>query len=165
MARFSVLRLLLISALVFNISFFRPALAEEESTIAEEAKAAAEKAEEIVEDVKEAVSDMAEEAAEAVADAIPEEVIEEAEEVAETVKETVKDVKESVFGKSSGVVKEKIQELVDKVKSLDKVALKKIAAGAIGVWGVSVAVGWLTKGSSSSGNDFAATSAPQKKKR
>eukprot|EP00977_Amphora_coffeiformis_P003335 scaffold620_cov169-Amphora_coffeaeformis.AAC.5 len=78
------------------------------------------------------------------------------------VKDTVKDVQDSVTEKGNAI-KDKIKALIEKIKSLDKPTLKKVAAGAIGVWGASVAVGWLTKGSPGSGND--APAAPQKKKR
>jgi len=166
MARFSIIRLILISILIFNISVLRPALAdsEEGNTVQEEMEAAAEKVEEVVGEAKETASEMAGDAAEAIGDAIPEEVIEKHEEVSDTVKDTMKDAQES-FSEKGSMIKEKFKTLIEKIKSLDKPTLKKVAAGAIGVWGASVAVGWLTKGGSSpvSGNDAAA--APQKKKR
>ena len=164
MNRFLLLRFFLVLALGFNNSLV---LAEEESaggSVIDEAK----------ETVAEAV-EHATEAAENVADAVQEEaakVAEEAAKVAENVAEKVADaipdeVTKEVPAETSGSsvvegLKDKIKSLVDKVKSLDKPTMKKIAAGAIGVWGVSLAVGWLTKGSGSPAPDVAA---PQKKRR
>ena len=137
-------------------AFLRPAMAQEGERVVDHQAAAAAAAEtvketvsetvqEVVEEVKETVKETVrevEEAVEAVAEETPK-VPAEPEKVAETVKERAIDTPSET---PIAVMKEKISALVDKVKSLDKSAWKKVAAGAVGVWGVSLAVGWLTKG-------------------
>jgi hypothetical protein len=46
------------------------------------------------------------------------------------------------------MAKDTAAQALDKIKSLSKKDVKKAAAAALGVWGVSVAVGWLAQTSS-----------------
>jgi len=53
------------------------------------------------------------------------------------VKEAGDSIVEKIVSKS--------KKLVDRVKSVSKKDAKKIAAGVVGIWGVSVGVGWLAQ--------------------
>jgi hypothetical protein len=44
-----------------------------------------------------------------------------------------------------GSVKDQSKKALDKVKSISKKDAKKVAAAVVGVWGVSVGVGWLAQ--------------------
>lgn len=121
------------------------------------------KVDEAFEKAQEQVAQEAAAAAETVAAAV-DEVVEAVEDVVDAVPETiVEDVVESISrggaaddkSKTSPLssIKTKLSGLVDSVvtKSKDVVAtvkkqdMKKVAVGAIGVWGVAVGVGYLTK--------------------
>jgi ElaB/YqjD/DUF883 family membrane-anchored ribosome-binding protein len=151
MARFTSFRLLVIFALALSSSLLRPVCAQDGETVAEKVEA-------VVEDVTDTVMGGAEDAAgdgaETIADRIEdavEDVMETMEDVAESVKASgesaIEKVKSAVASAKDCIVS-KSKAVVDKVKGIDKATAKKLAAGAIGVWGVSVAVGFLTKGNS-----------------
>jgi ElaB/YqjD/DUF883 family membrane-anchored ribosome-binding protein len=160
MARFTSFRFLVIFALALSSSLLRPVIAQDGETVAE-------KVEGVVEDVTETVMGGAEDAADAVADAIPEDM----DDVVADVTETFEDIVESVTSSGESPIEKvksavaslkdtivsKSKDVVNKIKGIDKATAKKVAAGAIGVWGVSVAVGFLTKG------DAAPETAPAKK--
>lgn len=171
MARFSLLRSLFITFLAFNSSLLRPAFAEESDAISDDSKTG------MVENTAETVVDKVEETVEAASDVIPEDPVEEGVQPSGEVEETDQDeigevgavetVGDTVAPEETprtSLMKEKVvdsaKKLFEKVKSLEKSDLKKLAAGAIGVWGVSLAVGWLTK--SSAGGS---TTIPEKKRR
>lgn len=80
-----------------------------------------------------------EETAEAAQEAVEETV----QEVVDTVAETTENTKSKLSGFVDGIVG-KSKSLVDKVKSVSKKDAKKIAAAVVGIWGVSVGVGYLT---------------------
>ena len=60
------------------------------------------------------------------------------EEVAETVEKA-----QSILSGAVDSAKSKATALVDKVKSITPQQTKKVAAGAIGIWGVAAAAGWV----------------------
>jgi ElaB/YqjD/DUF883 family membrane-anchored ribosome-binding protein len=145
MARFTSFRFLVIFALALSSSLLRPVIAQDGETVAE-------KVEGVVEDVTETVMGGAEDAADAVANAM-DDVVADATETVEDVVESVTSSGESPIEKVKSAVSSlkdtivsKSKDVVDKIKGIDKATAKKVAAGAIGVWGVSVAVGFLTKG-------------------
>ena len=121
-----------------------------------EEHAATEHVEQAAEAVHEAVEDVV---VEEEAHSIVEEVVEDVQEVYEDVQETVAAVVEKSSNKASELVsatKDKIgcvvdkvvtksKALVDRVKGMSKQDAKKVAAAVVGVWGVSVGVGWLAQ--------------------
>lgn len=101
----------------------------------------------MAEDISAAAAAVEAEAAEllAAAEAKAAEFAEEAAAVANEVK------KEGVaFMKSA---KDKITTLVDKTKEISPAQMKKVAAGALGVWGVAAGVGWAMNHFSGSDSD------------
>ena len=101
----------------------------------------------MAEDIAAAAAAVEAEAAEllAAAEAKAAEFAEEAAAVANEVK------KEGVaFMKSA---KDKITTLVDKTKEITPAQMKKVAAGALGVWGVAAGVGWAMNHFSGSDSD------------
>ena len=92
---------------------------------------------------------------EAAPEVVVEEVVEEpvAVEEPEPAVEEVVAAGKSKFSELVDTVVDKSKSLLDKVKSISKKDAKKIAAGVVGIWGVSVGVGYLT-------NQAAATPPP-----
>jgi phosphoribosylpyrophosphate synthetase len=82
---------------------------------------------------------------------VQEEVQEQAQEYVEQVQHVEEQVEEAAAsgkGKVAGLVDKVVSEaksLVNRVKSMNKADAKKVAAAALGVWGVSVGVGWLAQ--------------------
>ena len=76
----------------------------------------------------------------------PKEKTIEVDETPSSIKKASGSLVDSVVTKSKSVVecsKEKVSKLIDRIKTLDKNDAKKVAAAALGIWGVSVGVGWL----------------------
>lgn len=157
MARFSLVRFFLLLALVFDASLLRYTMAEDASPVAsQETEATEEAAYEAGTESEEPVE--TEDPVEAVVEDPVEEVSQP--ETTESSNSPMETIKEKASSALSGL-KEKVDSLVEKVKSVDKATLKKVAVGAVGVWGVSVAVGWLANKGSTAG----ATATPEKKRR
>jgi DNA anti-recombination protein RmuC len=93
--------------------------------------------------VQERVEEIQEQAQEYV-----EEMVEQAKEEMEYAEEHVEKVVASTKEVSGGLVDKVVSEaksLVNRIKSMNKADAKKVAAAALGVWGVSVGVGWLAQ--------------------
>jgi flagellar biosynthesis component FlhA len=68
-------------------------------------------------------------------------VQEQAHESAVSAKKSIKDCVTGIVDKVTSEAK----SVVERVKSMNKADAKKVAAAALGVWGVSVGVGWLAQ--------------------
>jgi ElaB/YqjD/DUF883 family membrane-anchored ribosome-binding protein len=78
-----------------------------------------------------------------------EEIVNEVHSVIDAVEEKSESVLEKVKSKLSSVVDtviSKAKSLIERCKNMSKADIKKVAAAAVGIWGVAVGVGYLTKG-------------------
>jgi len=123
---------------------------EDDSDAAAEAaaqEAAAEAAARQAEDsaaAQEAVAEAAARQAEAAAAAAKAEEEAEAEAAAaKAAAEVVEEVKDEFVGDVGASVKSKAMAYVDKAKEITPEQLKKVAAGALGIWGVAAGAGWV----------------------
>lgn len=104
-----------------------------------------------VEEAYESVQESVEETMEPVVEKIDEVVEETKAKVEEVVpkketkaSEALEKIKTKVAA-AIGIVVDKSKEVADRAKSMSKQDAKKVAAAALGVWGVSVGVGWLAQ--------------------
>lgn len=111
------------------------AAAREAAAAAAAAQAAAEQAVSRKEEEAKAEAKAAEAKLKAEAEAKAAALAEEAKKAAEDTNSFASDVTESVKGKAMG--------FFDKAKEISPEKVKKIAAGALGVWGVAAGAGWV----------------------
>ena len=81
------------------------------------------------------------------APAVTEEVSSEASKAGTFVSSKLAPIKEKVLA-AVGKVVDCAKSMIDRVKNMSKTQVKKVAAAVLGVWGVSVGVGYLTSASS-----------------
>lgn len=144
-------QLFLLVLLVLVASFGNVALAEDDPNLSP-----AQDEEELFEEIAETV-----EATEVVEEEKSDETIvpESVQQVMDTVQETVDTATETVTKSSNNVVTRvksgihgfvnaivtKSKSLVNKTRNLSKSDLKKVAAAGLGIWGITVGVGYLTQ--------------------
>eukprot|EP00573_Skeletonema_grethae_P011012 CAMPEP_0201696692 /NCGR_PEP_ID=MMETSP0578-20130828/8283_1 /ASSEMBLY_ACC=CAM_ASM_000663 /TAXON_ID=267565 /ORGANISM="Skeletonema grethea, Strain CCMP 1804" /LENGTH=184 /DNA_ID=CAMNT_0048182721 /DNA_START=41 /DNA_END=595 /DNA_ORIENTATION=- len=78
-----------------------------------------------------------------VTDAAKAKISEIVEDIVEDIEEAVEEAKKNIVSEVTDTAKSKISEIVTQIKDASPQQKKKIAAGALGVWGAAAGAGWV----------------------